>query len=394
MNPISIVRTASKVNACLLLAMLFSARQVWAVDPNAMVLIHSKGQTFSMGQVLGGKVWTQTTPVHDVRFTYDFLMRPTQISQGQYMAVGNRSNPSKHQVPGDLNLPVEQVSWNEAIAYCNDLSKQEGLTPAYSASGEVDITKNGYRLLTSAENEFVTRARTTTLLFYSDEYNTNGLLYSWSDGPENRNSATGNSHGETHDVGTLRPNSYGVYDMTGNLWMWCNDRYDSGSSNNYPATLQIDQTGPATGGERIAKGGAFWNDGGHHEMSANHWQWGPNTKSEEIGFRICRTVLPGENLVFSNVIKAPASGATVSGKISFSCLAIIERRGGLTTGAAGVQFRVDGADIGSEVRSKLPLFSINWDTTTVANGPHTLSLVARDVTGILTSEFETVAVKN
>jgi formylglycine-generating enzyme required for sulfatase activity len=390
MNLIAIIRTASKVNAGLLLVILFSARQVLAVDLNTMVLIHSKGQTFSMGQVLGGKVWTQTTPVHDVRFTYDFLMRPTQISQGQYMAVGNRTNPSKHQVPGDLNLPVEQVSWNEAIAYCNDLSKQERLTPAYSASGEVDITKNGYRLLTSAENEFVTRARTTTLLFYSDEYNTNGLLYSWSDGPENRNSATGNSQGVTHDVGTLRPNAYGVYDMTGNLWMWCNDRYDSGSSNNYPATLQIDQTGPATGGERIAKGGAFWNDGGHHEMSANHWQWGPNTKSEEIGFRICRTVLPAENLMFSNVITAPASGATVSGKISFS--ATVQRGGGI--GVAGVQFRVDGADIGSEAHSKAESNSINWDTTTVANGPHTLSVVARDATGVLTSEFETVKVNN
>jgi formylglycine-generating enzyme required for sulfatase activity len=390
MNPIAIAHTASKVNVYLLLVLLFFARQVLAGDPNTMVLIHSKGQTFSMGQVLGGKVWTQTTPVHDVRFTYDFLMRATQISQGQYMAVGNRSNPSKHQAPGDLSLPVEQVSWNEAIAYCNDLSKQEGLTPAYSASGEVDITKNGYRLLTSAENEFVTRERTTTLLFYGDDYTTNGLLYSWSDGSGNRNSATGNSHGETHDVGTLRPNSFGVYDMTGNLWMWCNDRYDSGSSNNYPATLQMDQTGPATGGERIAKGGAFWNDGGHHEMSANHWQWGPNTKSEEIGFRICRTALPDENLAFSNVITAPAGGATVSGTIL--CSATVHRGGGI--GVAGVQFRVDGADIGSEVHSKAESNSINWDTTTVANGPHTLSVVARDATGILTSEFETVKVNN
>ena len=115
MNPIAIARAAAKANACVLLVILFSTRPVGAADPNAMVLIHSKDQTFSMGQVLGGKVWTQTTPVHDVRFTYDFLMRPTQISQGQYMAVGNRTNPSKHQVPGDLNLPVEQVSWNEAI---------------------------------------------------------------------------------------------------------------------------------------------------------------------------------------------------------------------------------------------------------------------------------------
>jgi formylglycine-generating enzyme required for sulfatase activity len=388
MNPLSIARTASKGSQCFLLIIMFLTRQVLAVDPNTTVLIHSKDQTFSMGQALGGKVWTQTTPVHDVRFTYDFLMRATQLSQGQYMVIGGRTNPSKHQVPGDLNLPVERVSWNEAVAYCNDLSRQEGLTPAYSESWEVDITKNGYRLLTSAENEFVTRARTTTLLFYGDEFNTNGFLYSWSDGAKNRNSAAGNSGGVTHDVGALRPNPFGVYDMTGNLWMWCNDRYDTASSNNYPATLQIDPTGPATGGQRIAKGGAFWNDGGHHEMSANHWQWGPETKSEEIGFRICRTVLPAEKLVFSNVINDPTASATVAGTIAFS--ASVQRSGGI--GVAGVQFRVDGADIGSEIQTAP--YAIKWDTTTVANGPHTLSVVTRDASGILTSEFETVKVNN
>jgi formylglycine-generating enzyme required for sulfatase activity len=387
-SQISIARTASKANACLLLIILFLSQRVWGIDPNTMVLIHSKDQTFSMGRVLGGKVWTQTTPVHDVQFTYDFLMRATQLTQGQFMAVNSRTNPSKHQVTGDLNLPVDRVSWNEAIAYCNDLSMKEGLTPAYSASGEVDLTKNGYRLLTSAENEFVTRARTTTLLFYGDEYNPTGLLYSWSDGAKNRNSAAGNSGGVTHDVGTLRPNPYGVYDMTGNLWMWCSDRYDTASSNNYPTTSQIDQTGPTAGSQRIIKGGAFWNDGAHHEMSANHWQGPPTTKSEEVGFRICRTVLPSEKLEFSNVITAPASLASVTGTIS--CSATVHRSGGI--GVAGVQFRVDGADIGSEIQS--PPYSINWDTTTAANGSHTLSVVARDATGVLTSEFETVKVNN
>jgi hypothetical protein len=291
-------------------------------------------------------------------------------------------------VTGDLNLPVERVSWNEAVTYCNELSKQDGLTPAYSESGEVDITENGWRLLTSAENEFVTRARTTTLLFYGDEFNTNEFLYSWSDGAKNRDSTAGNSGGVTHDVGTLRPNPYGVYDMTGNLWMWCNDRCDTASSNNYPATLQIDPTGPATGPQLIAKGGAFWNDGGHHEMSANHWQWKPDSKSEEIGFRICRTVLPAENLVFANAITAPVSGAVVSG--ATVCSATVQRSGGI--GVVGVQFRVDGADVGSEIHS--PPYSINWDTTAVANGNHMISVVSRDATGILTAEFESVKVNN
>jgi sulfatase modifying factor 1 len=392
MNPFSIVRAASPAKFFPLL-ILFFVQQAQAVDPNTMVLIHSKGQTFSMGQVLGGKVWTQTTPVHDVRFTYDFLVRATELSQGQYMSVNNRSNPSKHKIEGNLNLPVEQVPWNDAIAYCNDLSVKEGLTPVYSASGVADITKNGYRLLTSAENEFITRQRTTTLLSYGDEYSNFGLLFGWSDGSGNRNSATGNSRGMTHDVGTLRPNPYGVYDMVGNVWEWCNDRYDGNSTNDYPSGLQIDQTGPATGGERIAKGGAFWNDGGHHEMSANHWQWNPGSRSEEVGFRICRTVLPSENLEFSNVITAPTRsaavwGANVSGTVS--CSANVHRSGGV--GVAGVQFRVDGINIGSEILQSP--YSIIWDTTTAVNGSHTLSVVARDDTGILTSEFETVKVSN
>jgi sulfatase modifying factor 1 len=388
MNPFSIAHTASKANSHLLLVTLFFVQQVWAVDPDTMVLIHSKDQTFSMGQSLGGKVWTQTTPVHDVRFTYDFLMRATQLSQGQYLSVNDRTNPSKHTITGDLNLPVEQVSWNDAIAYCNDLSAKEGLTPVYSSAGVADISKNGYRLLTSAENEFVTRQRTTTLLFYGNSYSDYGLLFAWSDGSANRKSATGNSGGTSHEVGTLRPNACGVYDMVGNLWMLCIDCYDSASSNNYPSTLQIDQTGPATGDERIGKGGAFWNDGGHHEMSANHWQWKPGSKSSEIGFRICRTVLASEKLAFSNVITAPASLATVSGITS--CSATVDRSGGV--GVAAVQFRVDGVNIGSEIIH--PPYSIKWDTTTAVNGSHTLSVVARDATGILTSEFEMVTVTN
>lgn len=228
---------------------------------------------------------------------------------------------------------MDQVFWNEAVAYCNDLSRQEGLMPAYSEAGEVALTKNGYRLLTAAENEFVARERTTTLLFYGNEFAPEGLLYSWSDGARNRDSAAGNSQGVTHAVGTLRPNSYGVYDMTGNLLMRCYDRYDTCSSNNYPVTLSIDPTGPVTGGQRIAKGGAFWNDGGQHEMSANHWQWGPNTRSEEIGFRICHTVLPSENLWFSNVIMAPASQATVSGTVS--CAVTVHRSGDI--GVTGIR---------------------------------------------------------
>ena len=78
LNPIDLARSKSTVTAGLGLFGLLLASHAWAINPDALVLIHAQGQTFQMGQSLGGKVWTQTTPVHAVTFTYDFLMRATQ----------------------------------------------------------------------------------------------------------------------------------------------------------------------------------------------------------------------------------------------------------------------------------------------------------------------------
>ena len=93
-----------------------------------------------------------------------------------------------------------------------------------------------------------------------------------------------------------------------------------------------------------------------------------------------------DNLQFSNVITTPVSGATVAGTVA--CAATVYRGGGI--GVAGVQFRLDGADLGAEVAK--PPYVFQWDSTQAANGTHTLSVVARDATGMVTSEFETMTV--
>jgi len=261
--------------------------------PEGWVAIKTKGQSFQMGQEFPGRRWTYTFPAHQVSFTYDFIMSATQVTQAEYKKIAG-VNPTLH--PGNEQRPIDNVSWFDAVLYCNALSKRDGLDAVYAYSDvkknptnnqvtdlpglALDIKKNGYRLLTSAEYEFVQRAGTTTTWFFadSDADQKNATNYAWCE--------VNATDKHTHPVGQLKPNKFGVYDITGNLWMWCNDWYVDAP---YPATPQVDQTGPASGRDRIARGGAFKNDI-NHERSAYHWQWAPQDHNYEVGFRIARTV--------------------------------------------------------------------------------------------------------
>ena len=269
--------------------------------PEGWVVIQTKGRKFQFGQEFTGYRWTYTFPAHEVSFTYNFMMDARQVTQEQYKAVTGE-NPTLH--PGDVKRPIDNVTWFDAVLYCNALSKRDGLDAVYTyktVKGDaktgvkdlseiaLDIKKNGYRLLTSAEYEYVTRAGTTTTYFWdTDDPKEEGQSkeYAWS-----VLNATDN---HPHAVGLLKPNKYSVYDITGNLWMWCNDWYGGANQADekgaYPKEPQADQTGPAAGTQRIARGGAFKNDVSGHERSAYHWQWTPDTRNYEVGFRIARTI--------------------------------------------------------------------------------------------------------
>lgn len=258
--------------------------------PAGWVLIPAKGKSFLMGQEFAGHRWTYTFPVHPVAFTRDFMMSATQVTQAEFKAVAGR-NPTLH--PGDEHRPIDNVTWFDAALYCNALSERDGLPQVYQYTEavrngdgavvdltnlKIDLHRGGYRLLTSAEFEYVVRAGTTTRWFFGDkdEDQPKAVEYGWCDL---------NAGKTTHPVGQLKPNAFGVYDMTGNLWMWCNDWYGGA----YAATPQTDPQGPATGDERVARGGAFKNDV-NHERSAYHWQWTPQSRNFEVGFRIARTI--------------------------------------------------------------------------------------------------------
>ncbi len=288
-----------KSSACAFLGLLMFVTAPAAVPvavqtpvsiPEGWVLIETKGKSFAMGQQFAGHRWTYTFPVHPVGFTYDFLMCATQVTQAEYQKVAG-TNPTLH--PGDDKRPVDNVSWFDAVVYCNTLSQRDGLTPVYNYTEVkrdpagtitnllglwINLKSGGYRLLTSAEYEYVVRAGTTGRWFFgdSDADQPKAVDYAW---------CNLNSEKTTHPVGLLKANAYGVYDITGNLWMWCNDWYAGA----YPSTPQTDPIGPPSGEERVARGGAFKNDV-NHERSAYHWQWSPQSRNFEVGFRIARTV--------------------------------------------------------------------------------------------------------
>ncbi|WP_314253557.1 formylglycine-generating enzyme family protein [Streptomyces sp. DSM 40907] len=175
-------------------------------------------------------------------------------------------------------LPAHSLSWWDAIRYCNTLSRQEGLTPAYHlprttdtedgedrADGEEagvtwDRDADGYRLPTEAEWEHACRAGTT------------GPRY----GPlDDIAWHRGNSQERIHEVGGRRPNPWGLYDMLGNVWEWCWDLYD-------PAVY---------GTYRVLRGGGWFDEHWSCRASVRRRSH-PTLQIEDVGLRLARTLRP------------------------------------------------------------------------------------------------------
>jgi formylglycine-generating enzyme len=279
-----------------LLAMYWGFPVVLHGAPSGMVLVKSKGDSFRMGMATSeyrsGDPWAHYENEHKVSFTYDFYMDTAGVTQGDFKAITGRE-PAKH-VTGDMKLPVEQVSFYDAILYFNAKSKKEGLDTAYnfktvtkSGSGSAsdmtgltfNLKSNGYRLPTNAEYEYAERAGAKGIYFFAleeTEANKVGPDYVW---------WSGNSDNVTHRVGTKKPNAYGLYDLVGNLFEWCYD-FDAA----YPTTDDVDPVGAATGTNRVAKGGSYRNDISGHMRIKYHYKWGPASNHLEVGFRGARTV--------------------------------------------------------------------------------------------------------
>jgi formylglycine-generating enzyme required for sulfatase activity len=234
---------------------------------------------------------------HSVTLTRSFYMGKYQVTQEQYNAVMG-SNPSSFTsaVSGESGtpgkLPVERVSWYDAIVFCNKLSVMEGLSPVYSISGSTDTTawgtvptssnatwnavtmdksKSGYRLPTEAEWEYACRAGTTTAYNTGDTITANTGWYS------------ANSDSKTHEVGKKLANAWGLYDMHGNVWEWCWDRYGD-----YASGAQTDPGGAVTGSYRVLRGGSWDFDGQHLRSGFRNFD-NPSSRFDSLGFRLVRS---------------------------------------------------------------------------------------------------------
>ena len=201
----------------------------------AMVLVPA-GE-FTMGAAQGP---VDVKPAHPVKVAA-FLLDQSEVTQDVYQKLIGK-NPSRQKSPRN---PVEQVTWADAVRFCNARSAQEGLTPCYDPKTWVcDFAANGYRLPTEAEWEYACRAGSTNQ-FYFGEQAEDLKAYAWFDG---------NSQSKPHLAAQRKPNAWGLYDMTGNVWEWCNDFY---SAKYYRSSPTDNPRGPEEGEKRVLRGGAW-----------------------------------------------------------------------------------------------------------------------------------------
>ena len=206
-----------------------------------------------------------------------FLIDKYEVTQAQYTSV-MESNPvsSSSSYGYGCDYPVYNVSWDDAITFCNVLSKKEGYENVYTVNGTdvtADFTKNGYRLPTETEWEFAARGGN----------NSKGYLYSGSDTIGDVAWYEKNSGNSAHIIGTRKLNELGIYDMSGNVMEWCWDWFGL-----YPDEAQADYTGLSSGLYRVIRGGS-WGTGIYSCRPSNRGYAGqPSLGGKDNGFRVAR----------------------------------------------------------------------------------------------------------
>jgi formylglycine-generating enzyme required for sulfatase activity len=204
-------------------------------------------------------------PKHRVRITKSCYLGQCEVTQAEYERVMG-SNPCNFK--DDPTCPVEMVNWDEASAFCRKLSELP----------DEQAVRAEYRLPTEAEWEYACRAGTTTTWYSGDD---EAALQdsSW---------FKSNAGGATHPVRQKSPNAWGLYDMHGNVWEWCQD---CGDDRYYAMSPMVDPAGALGGSYRVDRGGS-WNAGASFcRASFRYWDE-PDRRSVYIGFRLARTVPP------------------------------------------------------------------------------------------------------
>ena len=247
-------------------------------------MVHVIGGTFIMGNEYDD---SNEKTSHEVTLTYDFYIGRYEVTFNLYDKYCDLAEKRKTSTRGwgRNERPVIFVNWYDAINFCNWLSETVSIPKAYDNIGNLldtegnitkDITKVvGYRLPTEAEWEFAAKGGVL-----SKEY-----MYSGSDDINQVAWISKNSEGQTHEVGTRVANELGIYDMSGNVWEWCNDWY---SFSYYSSSPIQNPVGPDSGSSRIIRGACYSSGIYEYPVSYRDSYYISNSFSG-LGFRICKT---------------------------------------------------------------------------------------------------------
>ena len=260
-------------------------------------------KTANSRQFVGGspesEAWRSVDETQHTVTVSDFYMSKYELTQKEYEEITGK-NPSNF---SGENLPVENISWLDAVAYCNARSEKDGLNPVYTIDGQNvswDRSANGYRLPSEAEWEYACRACTNTPFYLENSPSAEDVNYYghypyeiednyFSQG--NLQVKPGEYRQTTVPVDSFSENPYGLYNMHGNVSEWVWDYYGG-----YPADEQKDPVGPVSGTLRIYRGGG-WNDFAKNMRSAYRATLEQHKGSFNLGIRLVLNAAPGTGSV-------------------------------------------------------------------------------------------------
>ena len=254
----------------------------WRASTIGMDFVYVEGGIFTMGcGPWCGRCEDNAVPPHRVKLT-SFYMAVTEVTNRQWKTVMGSSSPREDELP---DFPKENLSWFSAAAFANSLSRAEGLQPCYELADctgvpgreytckQVSIQQSctGFHLPTEAQWEYACRSGGKEEKYCGSN---RAVDVAWG----------GEGIFDTAPVGKKQPNELGLYDMSGNVWEWCQDWYGPYPDN---AIISVDPQGPATGEERIIRGGS----GAHDRTSTARESISPEYWEYHFGIRLVRRSL-------------------------------------------------------------------------------------------------------